>query len=305
MTNELQNEIIQLKEEKNAIILAHNYQPKEIQEIADFLGDSLELCIKAKEVDDKEIIVFCGVDFMAETAYMLNPEKKVLIPDMEAECPMAHMLTGEQVKEAKEMYPDAAVCLYVNSLGEAKAQADILCTSGNVRKVVDSIEQDTILFGPDNNLGEFVQPFTDKKIIPIPGDGHCYVHKLFHKEDIEDARKKYPNADIIIHPESNKDVQDLADYVLSTGGMLSHVRDSPKDEFVIGTEVDLITRLKSEFPDKTYYPLLEGAICKNMKLHTLEKVRDCLKNEEPRIVVPDEIAEKSINAIERMLEASK
>ncbi len=305
MTNELQNEIIQLKEEKNAIILAHNYQPKEIQEIADFLGDSLELCIKAKEVDDKEIIVFCGVDFMAETAYMLNPEKKVLIPDMEAECPMAHMLTGEQVKEAKEMYPDAAVCLYVNSLGEAKAQADILCTSGNVRKVVDNIEQDTILFGPDNNLGEFVQPFTDKKIIPIPGDGHCYVHKLFHKEDIEDARKKYPNADIIIHPESNKDVQDLADYVLSTGGMLSHVRDSPKDEFVIGTEVDLITRLKSEFPDKTYYPLLEGAICKNMKLHTLEKVRDCLKNEEPRIVVPDEIAEKSINAIERMLEASK
>ena len=305
MTNELQNEIIQLKEEKNAIILAHNYQPKEIQEIADFLGDSLELCIKAKEVDDKEIIVFCGVDFMAETAYMLNPEKKVLIPYMEAECPMAHMLTGEQVKEAKEMYPDAAVCLYVNSLGEAKAQADILCTSGNVRKVVDNIEQDTILFGPDNNLGEFVQPFTDKKIIPIPGDGHCYVHKLFHKEDIEDARKKYPNADIIIHPESNKDVQDLADYVLSTGGMLSHVRDSPKDEFVIGTEVDLITRLKSEFPDKTYYPLLEGAICKNMKLHTLEKVRDCLKNEEPRIVVPDEIAEKSINAIERMLEASK
>ena len=218
---------------------------------------------------------------------------------------MAHMLTGEQVKEAKEKYPDAAVCLYVNSLGEAKAQSDILCTSGNVKKVVASIEQDTILFGPDNNLGEFVQPFTDKKIIPIPGDGHCYVHKLFHKEDIEDARKKYPNADIIIHPESNKDVQELADYVLSTGGMLSHVRDSPKDEFVIGTEVDLITRLKSEFPDKTYYPLLEGAICKNMKLHTLEKVRDCLINEEPKIIVPEEIAEKSINAIERMLEASK
>ena len=305
MTNELQKEIFQLKEEKNAIILAHNYQPKEIQEIADFLGDSLELCIKAKEVDDKEIIVFCGVDFMAETAYMLNPDKKVLIPDIEAECPMAHMLTGEQVKEAKEKYPDAAVCLYVNSLGEAKAQSDILCTSGNVKKVVESIEDDTILFGPDNNLGEFVQPFTDKKIIPIPGDGHCYVHKLFHKEDIDDARKKYPNADIIIHPESNKDVQELADYVLSTGGMLSHVRDSPKDEFVIGTEVDLITRLESEFPDKTYYPLLEGAICKNMKLHTLEKVRDCLKNEEPRIAVPAEIAEKSINAIERMLEASK
>ena len=187
MTTELQEEIIKLKEEKNAIILAHNYQPKEIQEIADFLGDSLELCIKAKEIEDKEIIVFCGVDFMAETAYMLNPEKKVLIPDIAAECPMAHMLTGEQVREAKEKYPDAAVCLYVNSLGEAKAESDILCTSGNVLKVVESIEEDTIPFGPDTNLGKFVEPHTNKKIIPIPGDGHCYVHKLFHIEDIEDA----------------------------------------------------------------------------------------------------------------------
>lgn len=305
MTTELQNEIIQLKEEKNAIILAHNYQPKEIQEIADFLGDSLELCMKAKEIDDKDIIVFCGVDFMAETAYMLNPDKKVLIPDIEAECPMAHMLTGEQVIEAKKKYPDAAVCLYVNSLGEAKAESDILCTSGNVKKVVESIEEDTILFGPDTNLGEFVQPFTDKKIIPIPGDGHCYVHKLFHKEDIEDARKKYPNAEIIIHPESNKEVQDMADYVLSTGGMLSHIRDSEKQEFVIGTEVDLITRLEAEFPDKTYYPLLEGAICKTMKFHTLEKLKDCLVNEEPLITVPEDIAERSISAVERMLDASK
>lgn len=305
MTTDLEKEIIQLKEEKNAIILAHNYQPEEIQKLADFLGDSLELCIKAKEVDDKEIIVFCGVDFMAETAYMLNPNKKVLIPDIKAECPMAHMLTGEQVKQAKKEHPNAAVCLYVNSLGEAKAESDILCTSGNVKKVIESIKEDTILFGPDTNLGEFVQDFTDKKIIPIPGDGHCYVHKLFHKEDITDARSKYPNAEILIHPESNKEVQELADYVLSTGGMMAHVRDSQNTEFVIGTEVDLITRLKSEFPDKTYYPLLEGAICGTMKLHTLEKLRDCLKNEKPVVTVPDEIARDSINAIERMLEASK
>ena len=305
MTTELQEEIIKLKEEKNAIILAHNYQPKEIQEIADFLGDSLELCIKAKEIEDKDVIVFCGVDFMAETAYMLNPEKKVLIPDIAAECPMAHMLTGEQVRAAKEKYPDAAVCLYVNSLGEAKAESDILCTSGNVLKIVESIEEDTILFGPDTNLGKFVEPHTDKKIIPIPGDGHCYVHKLFHIEDIEDARAKHPNAEIIIHPESNKEVQDLADYVLSTGGMLSHIKNSDKKEFVIGTEVDLITRLKAEIPDKTYYPLLEGAICGTMKLHTLEKLRDCLVNEEPVVTVPQDIAEKSINAVERMLEASK
>lgn len=305
MYSPLQKEIIQLKEEKNAIILAHNYQPKEIQEIADFLGDSLELCIKAQEIEDKDIIVFCGVDFMAETAYMLNPDKKVIIPDIDAECPMAHMLSGDQVREAKEKYPDAAVCLYVNSLGEAKAESDILCTSGNVKKVIESIEEDTILFGPDTNLGEFVKPFTDKKIIPIPGDGHCYVHKLFHKEDIEDARKKYPNAEIIIHPESNKEVQEMADYVLSTGGMLSHIKNSDKEEFVVGTEVDLITRLKAEIPDKTYYPLLEGAICGTMKLHTLEKLKNCLINEEPRIIVPEDIAEKSISAVERMLEASK
>lgn len=305
MTSEMQEEIIKLKEEKNAIILAHNYQPKEIQEIADFLGDSLELCNKAKEVEDKEIIVFCGVDFMAETAYILNPEKKVLIPDITAECPMAHMLSGEQVREAKEKYPDAAVCLYVNSLGEAKAESDILCTSGNVLKVVESIEEDTILFGPDTNLGKFVEPYTDKKIIPIPGDGHCYVHKLFHIEDIEDARKNHPDAEIIIHPESNKEVQDMADYVLSTGGMLSHIKNSDKKEFVIGTEVDLITRLEAEIPDKNYYPLLEGAICGTMKLHTLEKVRDCLINEEPVVTVPKDIAEKSINAVERMLAASR
>ena len=152
--NELQKEIIQLKEEKNAIILAHNYQPKEIQEIADFLGDSLELCNKAAEVEDRDIIVFCGVDFMAETAYMLNPDKKVLIPDIDAECPMAHMLTGEQVREAKAKYPDAAVCLYVNSLGEAKAESDILCTSGNVKKVVTRLEEEKIIIEQDTNIGE-------------------------------------------------------------------------------------------------------------------------------------------------------
>jgi len=305
MTSELQKEIIQLKEEKNAIILAHNYQSKEIQEIADFLGDSLELCIKAKEIKDKDIVVFCGVDFMAETAYILNQNKKILIPDINAECPMAHMLSGEEVKEAKEKYPDAAVCLYVNSLGEAKAEADILCTSGNALKVVESLEEDTILFGPDANLGKYVQPHTDKKIIPIPEKGHCYVHKLFHKEDIEDARKRHPNADLIIHPESDKELQDLADATLSTGGMLTYIKNSDKDEFIIGTETDLITRIKNEIPDKKYYPLLEGAICKTMKLHTLEKLRDCLVNESPQITVPQDIADKSLSAVERMLEASK
>ena len=305
MLSDLQKEIIALKEEKNAIILAHNYQSKEIQEVADFLGDSLELCIKAKEIEDKDIVVFCGVDFMAETAKVLNPDKKIIIPDETAECPMAHMLSGEQVIEAKEKYPNAAVCLYVNSLGEAKAEADILCTSGNALKIVNSIEEDTILFGPDTNLGDFVREQTDKEIIPIPGDGHCYVHKKFTEEDVSAAREKYPNAEIIIHPEADKKIQDLADAALSTGGMLSYIRNSDKNEFVIGTEIDMINRLKAEIPEKTYYPLIKEAVCETMKYHTLEKLRDCLKNETPEIIVPKDIAEKSLSAVERMLEASK
>lgn len=305
MLSDLQKEIIALKEEKNAIILAHNYQSKEIQEVADFLGDSLELCIKAKEIENKDIVVFCGVDFMAETAKVLNPDKKIIIPDETAECPMAHMLSGDEVIKAKEEYPNAAVCLYVNSLGEAKAEADILCTSGNALKIVNSIKEDTILFGPDTNLGDFVREQTDKEIIPIPGDGHCYVHKKFKEADVANAREKYPNAEIIIHPEADKKIQDLADAALSTGGMLSYIRNSDKKEFVIGTEIDMINRLKAEIPDKTYYPLIEEAICETMKYHTLEKLRDCLKNESPEIIVPKDIAEKSLSAVERMLEASK
>ena len=209
MLTDLQKEIIDLKNEKNAIILAHNYQPKEIQEIADFLGDSLELCIKASEIDDKDLVVFCGVDFMAETAFILNPNKKILIPDIGAECPMAHMLSSQEVKNAKEKYPDAAVVLYVNYLAEAKAQADILCTSANALKVVESLKEDKILFGPDNNLGKFVAKQTNKEIILIPEGGHCYVHKMFHKGDIAFAKEKYPNAEIIVHPECNEEVQSL------------------------------------------------------------------------------------------------
>ncbi len=305
MLSKLQKEIINLKEEKNAVILAHNYQTKEIQEVADFIGDSLELCIKAKKIENKDIIVFCGVDFMAETAYILNTDKKIIIPDETAECPMAHMLTGQQVKEAKKKYPNAAVCLYVNSLGEAKAESDILCTSGNVMKVINSLDEDTILFGPDNNLGDFVREKTNKKIIPIPGDGHCYVHKMFKEEDIKKARENYPNAEILIHPESNKSVQDLADVVLSTGGMLSYIKNSNNNEFVIGTEIDLISRLKSEIPNKTYYPLVKSAICETMKYHTLEKLRDCIKNEAPIIKVPEYIVKRSLDSVERMLEVSK
>lgn len=301
----IQDEIKELKEEKNAIILAHNYQPKEIQDIADFLGDSLELCIKASEIDDKDLVVFCGVDFMAETAYILNPDKKIIIPDLEAECPMAHMLPEEELLKSMKEHPDAGVILYVNSIAEAKQHADTLCTSANAVKVTESLPHDKILFGPDNNLGSYVQKKIEKEIIPTPKGGHCYVHKLFHIEDVELKREQYPNAIIICHPECNTEVQEACDEVLSTGGMLRFIAESDAEEFVIGTEIDMITRLNSEIPGKKLYPLLEGAICETMKLHTLEKVRDALKNEAPEVTVPEEVANKSLKAVQHMLDASK
>ena len=301
----IQDEIKELKEEKNAIILAHNYQPKEIQDIADFLGDSLELCIKASEIDDKDLVVFCGVDFMAETAYILNPDKKIIIPDLEAECPMAHMLPEEELLKSMKEHPDAGVILYVNSIAEAKQHADTLCTSANAVKVTESLPHDKILFGPDNNLGFHVQKKIEKEIIPTPKGGHCYVHKLFHIEDVELKREQYPNAIIICHPECNIEVQEACDEVLSTGGMLRFIAESDAEEFVIGTEIDMITRLNSEIPGKKLYPLLEGAICETMKLHTLEKVRDALKNEAPEVTVPEEVTNKSLKAVQHMLDASK
>lgn len=306
MSSSLQDEIRTLKEEKNAIILAHNYQPKEIQEIADFLGDSLELCIKATEIDDKDLVIFCGVDFMAETAHILNPDKKIVIPDLEAECPMAHMLPEEELLKAMEEHPDADVVLYVNSIAEAKQHANTLCTSANAVKIVNSLDADKILFGPDGNLAKHVaEKLEDKEIIPTPKDGHCYVHKLIHIEDVELKRKEHPNAEILCHPECNMDVQEAADQVLSTGGMLRYIAESDNDEFVIGTEIDMITRINSEVPGKKLYPLLEGAICNTMKLHTLEKVKKALESEEPQVTLPDDVREKSLKAVEHMLNASK
>ena len=278
MNNALQEEILKLKEEKNAIILAHNYQPKEVQEIADFLGDSLELCIKASEIEDKDLVIFCGVDFMAETAFILNPDKKIVIPTLEAECPMA----------------------------QAKQHADTLCTSANAVKVTESLPHKKILFGPDKNLGTHVaDKLKDKEIIHVPSDGHCYVHRLIHVEDVELKRKEYPNAEIICHPECKLEDQKACDVVMSTGGMLRHIAESDKEEFVIGTEIDMITRINAEVPGKKLYPLLEGAICNTMKLHTLEKIRDSLINEEPRVTLPSEVADKSRKAVEHMLEVSK
>lgn len=303
--NEYQREILKLKKDKNAIILAHNYQKREIQEIADFIGDSLELCIKASQVKDADIVVFCGVDFMAETASILNPKKKILIPDLQAECPMAHMLPAKEVIEAKKRYPNAAVVLYVNTLAEAKAEADILCTSANAVQVVESLPQDQILFGPDQNLALYVSQRVDKEIIPIPEEGYCYVHKMFHIGDLHFLKDKYPEAEILAHPECDPEVQEYADKTLSTGGMVRYVKESSKNTFIIGTEVDMVTRLRRENPDKTIIPALSEAVCENMKLHDLEKVRISLLYEQYQVKVPERIAKKALKPIERMLEISK
>jgi quinolinate synthase len=305
MLNELQKEIIALKKDKNAIILAHNYQTGDIQEIADFIGDSLELCIKASKIKDTDMIVFCGVDFMAETAAILNPDKRIVLPDKNAGCPMAHMLTADELKTYKKRYPDAAVVLYVNTLAEAKAEADILCTSANAVKIVESLKEGRILFGPDMNLAWFVShQLKDKEIIPAPEGGHCYVHKMFNLGDLYFLREKYPNADILVHPECDPEVQEYADYILSTGGMIKHVAESNKKIFIIGTEVDLVTRLKRENPDKTIIPALKDAICENMKLTNLYKVKNALINQEFEVMVPKVTAEKAKVAIDRMLNAS-
>ncbi len=304
MLSDLQ-EIERLKKEKNAIILAHNYQTGDIQEIADFIGDSLELCIKASEIDESDIVVFCGVDFMAETAAILNPNKKILIPDTQAKCPMAYMLTAEEVQKFKKMYPDTAVVLYVNTLAEAKAEAEILCTSSNAVKVVESIPQKKILFGPDKNLAWYVSKNVNKEIIPIPAHGYCYVHKLFDLGDLHFLRSRYHDAEILVHPECNPEVQNFADNVLSTGGMIHHVARSPKKTFIIGTEVDMVTRLKRENPDKTFIPALSKAICKNMKLYTVKNIKNCLLNEKFEVKVDNNTAKKAKVAIKKMIEVSK
>lgn len=305
MTDEIIKEIKQLKEDKNAIILAHNYQPKEIQEVADFIGDSLELCLKASEIDDSDIIVFCGVNFMAETAAIICPDKKVLLPDNRANCQMADMVSLEELKQAKEENPDCEVVLYVNSRAETKSEADIVCTSANAAKVVSSLNSDNFIFAPDHNLGVYSAKAAGKDAIIVPEDGHCYVHTMFKPEDIENARREYPDAKIVVHPECNEDIKELADYVESTGGMVRLAKDPEIKQLVIGTEIDLVTRLKRENPDKEFIPLRADAFCLTMKLITLEKIRDALLEEKFLITVDEDIVAKARIGIERMLNLSK
>ncbi len=294
----IHDEILQLKEDRHAIILAHNYQTAAVQDIADLTGDSLELS-RAAATMDGDVIVFCGVDFMAETAAIISPEKTVLLPAHDACCPMADMITADELKLVKSRHPDAAVVCYVNTTAEVKAESDICCTSSNAVKVVNSLKEDQIIFIPDRNLGLYTQRFTKKEI--LPWEGFCIVHDRITPDHVREAHDLHPGAIILVHPECRPEVIDLADHVASTSGIIRYVCESPKKEFIIGTEIGILHRLRKECPAKKCYPLSQAAICTNMKKTDLNKVRNALISLQPRITVPEEIADRARCAIERML----
>jgi quinolinate synthase len=292
-------EIEKLKED--CIVLAHNYQIPEIQDVADFVGDSLGLCQEAAKVD-KPFILFCGVDFMAESAAMLNPEKTVLMPDYKAKCPMAAQLPAEKVREAKREHPDAAVVLYINTWLEARAEADIVCTSANAIKVVKSLPQQKIIFGPDQALAWHVQRhLPEKTIIPIPEGGGCRTHLLFKPQHIIEAKKRHPNAEVLVHPECKPEVQLLADRICSTEQMVKRAKESNSREFIIATEVGLLHRLRKEAPGKAFIPAYERAVCISMKKNTWEKFVRELKERKNVVRIDPLIAEKARRSLDRML----
>ena len=298
----LAEKICKLKKEKKAIILAHNYQRPEIQDIADYVGDSIELSRKAMEEKEAKIIVFSAVDFMAESAAILNPEKKVLLPSLGARCPMAQMLTVDEIKRMKTLYPAVPLVLYVNTLASAKAQCDICCTSANAVKVIQSLDADTVLFGPDRNLAEYVQRKTGKKVIPIPEWGFCPTHLLFQPEDVRILKMEHPEAAVMVHPECTFEMQKTADFVGSTSQMCKFAKECKAKTFVVGTEEGLLHRLRKDNAEKQFILAYEGAICPNMKLNTLERLYVALKEEKHVVAVPEPIAEQARKALERMLE---
>ncbi len=288
-----------LKKKKNAVILAHNYQLGEIQDIADFTGDSLELSRKAASTS-ADVIVFCGVLFMAETASILSPQKTVLLPDKNAGCPMADMITAKQLEDLKTKYPDAVVVCYVNSSAEVKAISDYCCTSSNAVDVVNSIDAEKkIIFVPDKNLGQVVKQRTGRDMVLWPG--YCPTHIFATADDVKKIQAAHPAAIMLAHPECPKPVRDCANELLSTGQMLKFVRNSDKKEFIIATEIGIIHTLKKQNPGKIFYPASEKFICPNMKKITLEKVLFSLEDNKYIIKVPDETAQKAKKALDRMV----
>lgn len=297
---DLINQILKLKKERGAIILAHNYQLGEIQDIADFKGDSLELSIIASKIDCN-LIVFCGVHFMAETASILSPEKKVIMPDINAGCPMADMITAEKLCTLKRKHPRAVVVGYVNTPAEVKAELDICCTSTNAVKVVESLkETPEIIFVPDKYLAYYVAIQAKKKL--IPWNGYCPTHVKILPEDILEQKRLHPQAEVVVHPECIPGVIKLADKVSSTSGMCRYAKETKAREIIVGTEIGLLYRLRKENPDKSFYAATEKAVCPNMKLTTLEKVLWSLEDLKYEVRVPEEVRLKAVKAVTKMLE---
>lgn len=319
----LQEEILKLKEQRRALILSHNYQRDEVQDIADFVGDSLELSRTAASIDC-EVIVFAGVNFMAESASILSPRKTVLLTEIDAGCPMADMIHVDSprwerkkfpgfdnpppylyppeftLRDIKAQYPDVPVVAYVNTTADVKAESDICCTSANVVKVIESLPDEKVICIPDRNLSMWAQQNTKKKV--IAWDGYCHVHERVTLEDVKKAREEHPKALVIAHPECRLDVLELADHVTSTSGMLRFASASSAKEFIIGTEIGLLYRLRKENPDKIFYPLRRDMICPNMKKTTLNSVLRALKENTYIIKVPEEIRIPAKRALDRMLE---
>jgi quinolinate synthase len=291
-------QILKLKKERNAVILSHNYQRGEVQDIADFVGDSLELSQKAARTD-ADVIVFCGVHFMAETASILNPHKTVLLPDAGAGCPMANMITAAQLRQKKKELPKATVVTYINSTAAVKAESDYCCTSANGVKVVSSIANDEILFIPDQYLGDFIARRTGKKMTLWPG--YCPTHMRIFPEDIIQRKIEHPKAKVVVHPECRPDVIALADEALSTSGMIRYAARPDVNELIVGTEVEILHRLNKENPGKIFIAASKKAVCPNMKKITLEKILDSLKTMTPQVKVPEEIRVKAIAPVNRML----
>ena len=303
---DLKEKIIALKKEKNAVILAHYYQEEAIQEIADFVGDSLELSRKASQVD-ADIIVFAGVYFMAETAKIVNPNKKVIVPDVKAGCSLADGCPPDEFKNFLEKYPNHTVVTYINCTAEVKTLTDIVCTSSNAKKVIASIPEDQpIVFAPDKNLGKYLIAETGRDM--VLWEGSCIVHEAFSLEKLIDLYKKHPTATIIAHPESETHILKVAHYIGSTSGMLNHVKNSTNDTFIVATEAGILHQMQLDNPTKTLIPAPSKedntcacSECAFMKVNTLEKLYQCLKDESPEVHLDSEIIEKALLPIQRML----
>ncbi|MDE5127116.1 quinolinate synthase NadA [Paenibacillus larvae subsp. larvae] len=298
-TKELKERIKQLKKERNAIILAHYYQRDEIQDIADFRGDSFLLAQKAAETD-ADIIVFCGVHFMGESAKILALDKKVIIPDERAGCPMADMVNVEGLKELKRKHPHATVVAYINTSADVKAETDICCTSANAVKVIESVETGEIIWVPDKNLGNYVSKFTNKNM--IIWEGYCNTHDMLTVKDVEDMKAKHPNAQFVVHPECRPEVVAMGDFVGSTTAIIKYCRESGCQEFIVGTEDGTGYQLRLDSPHKTFHFATKYLVCPNMKVNNLKKVARCLETMQPEVFVHAHIADQARLSLERMLQ---